>query len=110
VTDHSTRAISSREIGAALDLTPYGGFVDLETEDPPAEQPLEPAELPDPGSGPHFFYGLQWWFFGLLAIFGFGYLAYDEWRGPRGRRGRSVGPEHATVDGEHDPGHERGGG
>ena len=36
--------------------------------------PLEPAELPDLGNGPHFFYGLQWWFFGLLAIFGFGYL------------------------------------
>ena len=31
-------------------------------------------------NGPHFFYGLQWWFFGLLALFGFGYLAWDEWR------------------------------
>ncbi len=36
------------------------------------------AELPDLGNGPHFFYGLQWWFFGVLAVFGFFYLAYDE--------------------------------
>ena len=42
---------------------------------------LGAIELPDDKSeGPHFFYGLQWWFFGALAIFGFGYLAYDEWR------------------------------
>jgi cytochrome oxidase assembly protein ShyY1 len=117
VTDHSTRAISSREIGAALGLTTYGGFVDLESEDPAPAEPLARAELPDPGSGPHFFYGLQWWFFGLLAIFGFGYLAYDEWRGPRRRRGGtgrtgpvaepgSEGAEHAAVHREHRPGHE----
>lgn len=100
VSDHSTRAISSREIGEALGLTTYGGFVDLESEDPPPAEELERAELPDPGSGPHFFYGLQWWFFGLLAIFGFGYLAYDEWRG------RSERPEHAPVDRQHHAGHE----
>lgn len=98
VDDHSTRAISSRAIAESLDLTTYGGFVELESEEPEAAQPLEPVETPDLGSGPHFFYGLQWWFFGLLAIFGFGYLAYDEWRGPRSKRS-----EHATVDGEHDP-------
>ena len=44
-------------------------------------------ELPELNNGPHFFYGLQWWFFGVLAIFGFFYLLYDEWRnGPRGER------------------------
>ena len=48
---------------------------------------LAKAELPDLGNGPHFFYGLQWWFFGLLALFGFCYLVYDEWRGgPGGAR------------------------
>lgn len=80
VTDGSTRAISSVEIGATLDRPVYGGFVDLKSESPPAAQPLEPVELPDLGEGPHFFYGLQWWFFGALAVFGFFYLAYDEWR------------------------------
>ena len=80
VTDQSTRAVSSEEIGPALDREVYGGFVDLRSEDPPPETALEPPELPELNNGPHFFYGLQWWFFGVLAVFGFGYLAWDEWR------------------------------
>ena len=79
----STRAISSDRIGEALDREVYGGFIDLKSEDPAPETPLEPAELPELDNGPHFFYGLQWWFFGALAISGFGYLVYDEWRGGR---------------------------
>jgi cytochrome oxidase assembly protein ShyY1 len=80
VADRSTRAISSREIGRALGIPVYGGFVDAERETPTPTRSLAKAELPDLGNGPHFFYGLQWWFFGLLAIFGFCYLAYDERR------------------------------
>ena len=105
VSDNSVRSVSSSAIGDALDLEVYGGFIDLDTESPAPEQALAKAELPDPSNGPHFFYGLQWWFFGLLALFGFGYLSYDEWRGPRQRRptadDRSQGAEHAPVDGEH---------
>jgi cytochrome oxidase assembly protein ShyY1 len=87
VSDQSARAISSEAIGEALGREVYGGFVELRSEDPEPEQPLTPVELPELDNGPHFFYGLQWWFFGVLAIFGFGYLAYDEWkRGPRGQR------------------------
>ena len=72
---------------------------------------------------PHFFYGLQWWFFGLLAVGGFLYLVYDEWRGGTRRVTRRVagraddssddsseGPEHPAVDGQHHAGHERRGG
>jgi cytochrome oxidase assembly protein ShyY1 len=80
VSDQSTRAISSDEIGEALDREVYGGFVDLRTEDPAPAEPLAQPELPELDNGPHFFYGLQWWFFGLLAVVGFGYLAWDEWR------------------------------
>jgi len=76
----STRAISSDRIATALDRQVYGGFVDLKSEDPAPNTQLERAELPELDNGPHFFYGLQWWFFGVLAIVGFGYLAYDEWR------------------------------
>lgn len=87
VSDGSTRAISSERIGEATGLEVYGGFVDLASEDPAPDETLERAETPDLGEGPHFFYGLQWWFFGLLAIGGFGYLAWDERkRGPRGER------------------------
>ncbi len=100
VTDQSTRSISSDRIGAALDRRVLGGFVDLRSESPEPETPLEVAELPDLDNGPHFFYGLQWWFFGLLALFGFGYLVYDEARGGRGLvRGarRSGGPQRPTA-------------
>ncbi len=87
VDDLSTRAINSEEIGAAIGRPVYGGFVELRSEDPEPVTPLEPAELPELDNGPHFFYGLQWWFFGALAVFGFCYLLYDEWRnGPRGER------------------------
>ena len=90
VSDGGMRAISSAAVGDALGLEVYGGFVELLTEDPAPEEALEPPEEPDTGDGPHFFYGLQWWFFGLLALGGFGYLAWDErTNGPRGERRRS---------------------
>jgi len=103
VTDGSARAVSSVEIAGTLDEPVYGGFVDLESETPPPEQPLTRTELPDLGNGPHFFYGLQWWFFGVLAVFGFCYLAYDERRKLRAARGGgdSERAEHAAVDREH---------
>jgi cytochrome oxidase assembly protein ShyY1 len=88
VSDLSTRAVSSRTIGEVTPYPLYRGFVDLAEESPaPAEQ-LALTELPDDTSnGPHFFYGLQWWFFGALAVFGFCYLAWDEFRQRRERRG-----------------------
>jgi cytochrome oxidase assembly protein ShyY1 len=103
VNDQSTRAVSSKRIGEALGLEVYGGFVELRSEDPEPEVSLVPVELPELDNGPHFFYGLQWWFFGLLALFGFGYLAYDEWRnGPRGprkaQRARSIPPSTGSID------------
>ena len=99
ITDHSVRSISSSAIGPALALRVYGGFVDLESETPPPTTPLTRTELPELDNGPHFFYGLQWWFFALLAIFGFFYLMYDEWRRPRSERA-----QHSAVDGEHGAG------
>lgn len=100
VKDLSTRAVSSQEIGPALEREVYGGFLDLEGENPAPDTSLTQAELPDLGEGPHFFYGLQWWFFGLLAVVGFIYLAFDEWRG-RGRNVRDVaagGPPSRDQD------------
>jgi len=83
VSEGSVRAISSRAIGEELDYPLLRGFVDAQSETPAPEQELVPAEQPDLSNGPHFFYGLQWWFFGALALFGFGYLAYDERRKAR---------------------------
>ncbi len=96
VTDHSTRAISSAEIAPTLDMPVYGGFVDLKAEDPAPAKPLEPTALPELDNGPHFFYGLQWWFFGVLAVFGFFYLMYDEWRA--GQRGETTVREEVLEE------------
>jgi cytochrome oxidase assembly protein ShyY1 len=85
VQDGSTRAISSQEIGEALEAPVYRGFVEAESESPEAAGAVERVELPDLGEGPHFFYGLQWWFFGALAVFGFAYLVRDEMRGRHGK-------------------------
>lgn len=98
VSDRSARAISSvqiaRSLGASATGPVYRGFVDAERESPAAATRLVPIELPDLGNGPHFFYGLQWWFFGLLAVFGFFYLAYDERRKLTGGR-QEPGPRTA---------------
>lgn len=85
IVGRSTRAISSTKIGEAIGTPVFTGFVALKTEDPAPAEELEPVELPELGEGPHFFYGLQWWFFGVLGIGGFAYLAWDERR--NGRRG-----------------------
>ena len=115
--DLSTRAISSSALTDVLPYPLYRGFVDLAEESPEPATELQPTELPDDTSnGPHFFYGLQWWFFGALAIFGFFYLAWDEARQRRGqRKGQGGGrgrqpsqrPQHATVHGQHHSGDER---
>lgn len=81
VADGETRAVSSRTIAPTLPYPVYGGFVDLAAQAPRSTAPLGATELPDDTSdGPHFFYGLQWWFFGALAVFGFFFLMYDEFQ------------------------------
>jgi cytochrome oxidase assembly protein ShyY1 len=113
VVNASTRAISSTEIGPAIGMPTYGGFVQLLTETPKPTTPLARAGPPDLSNGPHFFYALQWWFFGILGLFGYGYLAWEEVTGRAelrreqqptrqraGGRG-SEGPHHTTVDGQH---------
>jgi hypothetical protein len=68
--------------------------VELRSESPEPATKLEPVELPELNNGPHFFYGLQWWFFGVLAVFGFFYLLWDEWRnGPRAERAEGSKPK-----------------
>ena len=109
----------STAIAKVVPYPVYGGFLLLTSQAPKATDGLGAPELPEIDDGPHFFYGLQWWFFGVLAVFGFCYLAYDEWRGGPSadrlhRRRRttsdededdpedlSEGAQHPAVDGEH---------
>jgi cytochrome oxidase assembly protein ShyY1 len=119
VVNDSTRAISSSRIETAIGIPLYGGFVQLLTESPKPATPLTKADPPDLSNGPHFFYALQWWFFGLLGLFGYGYLAWEEATGRAelrksqqqpSRRPLSEGPEHAPVDRDHGATDERRGG
>ena len=104
VSSLSTRAVSSQRIAEVTPYPLYRGFLDLAAESPAPAKVLEPVELPDDTSnGPHFFYGLQWWFFGALAVFGFCYLVWDEIRQRRKKQRRSQRAEHAAVHGQHRP-------
>ncbi|HEX4470747.1 MAG TPA: SURF1 family protein [Nocardioides sp.] len=123
VVDASARAISSAQIEPAIGVPVYGGFVQLLTESPQPTTPLRGADPPDLSNGPHFFYALQWWFFGILAIFGYVYLAWEEATGradlrraqqpakkpasPGPGSGGSERPHDAAVHGEHRPADER---
>jgi cytochrome oxidase assembly protein ShyY1 len=118
VVDASARSISSTEIEPAIGVPTYGGFVQVLTETPRPATPLAKPDPPDLSNGPHFFYALQWWFFGILGLFGYGYLAWEEATGRgeqrraqqpavRGRQDGSEGPGHPAVDGEHDAADER---
>ncbi|MFD1827774.1 MULTISPECIES: SURF1 family protein [Mumia] len=79
------RAVSTLGVAPALDYPLYeGGYLLLEEQDPPNDEFILP-DGPEYGQGPHFFYGLQWWFFGALGVIGFGWFAWAEAhpRGPR---------------------------
>lgn len=80
VTNLKTRSVSSTTIAPAIGRTLDSGFVLLQSESPKPATALAPNDEPDLSNGPHFFYALQWWFFGVLAIVGFFYLMYDERR------------------------------
>jgi cytochrome oxidase assembly protein ShyY1 len=118
VVDASARSISSTEIEPAIGVPTYGGFVQLLTESPRPATPLARPDPPDLSNGPHFFYALQWWFFGILALFGYGYLAWEEATGRGAQRraqqpatrappGDSERPHHPAVDGQHGAADER---
>jgi cytochrome oxidase assembly protein ShyY1 len=81
-----TRLVSSRGFNATTEGPLLHGYISALRESPPPQRPLAPPEPPDLSDGPHFFYGLQWWFFACLAVGGFVYFAYAESRERRGSR------------------------
>lgn len=104
--DGSVRAISSDAIAQDVPYEVYNGFLDLVTEKPTITPRPAKALAPDLGSGPHFFYGLQWFFFAVLALGFWCYFAWTEYQ--LGRRGNiavaSEPPSDATVDRQHHAG------
>ena len=104
VEDGSTRAISSRQFAKRLPYPVYGGFVLLDSQVPRPDKALGGPELPELDDGPHFFYGVQWWFFGALAIGGFGYLVVDEVRRRRAERAAGARDEDDDLLDVDEPG------
>lgn len=78
VHDGQIRAISSDGFDESVDYPLRDGYLNLRTETPEAGTELQREPDPDLGQGPHFFYALQWWFFGLLGVVGFGWFVRDE--------------------------------
>jgi cytochrome oxidase assembly protein ShyY1 len=76
--DGTVRAVASDGIETSLSYDLLPGWVALIDQQPPADSGLAAPEEPDLGQGPHFFYGLQWWFFAALAVGGYIYFAWVE--------------------------------
>jgi cytochrome oxidase assembly protein ShyY1 len=74
------RAISSKALASFVPYDLEPGFINLRVQEPPAGDELALEPEPELGQGPHFFYALQWWFFGLLAIVGWFWFARVELR------------------------------
>lgn len=99
------RAISSLQIEQLLPYPVYNGFLDLTSEQPQVSPSPAKAEAPDIGSGPHFFYGLQWFFFALLALTFWFYFAWSEFKQrEQDTSGSSERADDAAVDREHGAG------
>ena len=74
----TVRAVDSDAIGESLGRELLPGYIALTEQVPAADETLAPQPRPDLGKGPHFFYGLQWWFFALLAVVGYLWFAWSE--------------------------------
>jgi cytochrome oxidase assembly protein ShyY1 len=95
VSDGQARSISSDEIATTVPYPVYDGFVERTAESPSAERSPVPDDGPDISTGPHFFYGVQWFFFALLAVTFWVYFAYTEYQEKTGRRPRPPQPRPA---------------
>jgi cytochrome oxidase assembly protein ShyY1 len=74
----SVRLVSSERIAPTLPYPVHDGYVSMISSEPAPTVPLRLADAPQLNSGPHFFYGLQWFFFAGLAVVGWFFFAYEE--------------------------------
>lgn len=96
VIDGQIRAIDSSGFGESVPYDLRDGYVNAQSESPEPATKLAAEPKPELGQGPHFFYALQWWFFGLIGITGYVWFAIQERRDLR----RKV---TVPVDDEDDP-------
>lgn len=75
-----TRRIALASIAAHLPYPIYGGYVMLDTEDPPASTALVPIPVRHENSWQNLGYVAQWWIFAGMTLVGFGWFAHREAR------------------------------
>ena len=94
MSDTRVRVISS---DGPADYAPQvlrDGYLNLQDQSSGAGV-LDPEPRPELGPGTHFAYGLQWWFFGALALTGFVWFAHAE---RQDRRKRLIGSLRPVAD------------
>lgn len=73
-----TRRIEVAKIARELPYPVHGGYLMLTEQDPPADPAFAPVPIRHENNWQNGIYAFQWWLFALMAVVGFGYLAYRE--------------------------------
>ncbi|MEG9225481.1 SURF1 family cytochrome oxidase biogenesis protein [Aeromicrobium sp. Sec7.5] len=94
VSDAQVRAISSDGLADHVPYDLRDGYLNLQDQST-GPGLLDPEPRPELGPGTHLAYGLQWWFFGALALTGFVWFAHAE---RQDRRKRISGSVRAVPD------------
>lgn len=98
VFDGQVRAIDSTGLEEFVPYDLRDGYVNAQSESPAAGTALAVEPKPELGQGVHFFYALQWWFFGLLGVTGYLWFARSEARDRRrSQQLTSQAPHEARV-------------
>lgn len=88
-----TRRIHLDTIAPTLPYPIYGAYLQLDTQEPPADQRLTPIPVRRENAWLNAAYTVQWWLFAALVLVGFGILARKEAM----RRSAPAGAEPLTA-------------
>lgn len=83
--DGTARLVNGPDYAKVLGLDLYDGYLTIDKQEPANDPAFSGFPGPEIDDGPHFFYALQWFFFGLLALGGLVYFSRQQTRdaGPR---------------------------
>lgn len=98
---HRARLIRSDTYGEAFGLAAVDGYLDVTESDPADDPRLVPTALPELSDGPHFWYAMQWFLFGGLAVIGLVWFVRSDIRARRpGTSEEDVLDEEESVAGQ----------
>jgi len=86
-----TRRIGVEALAAHLPYPLYHGYLQLTSQDPPADPALRTVPPRRENTWMNAGYAAQWWIFATLVLIGFGWLARRHARGEGGRGGGAPG-------------------